>query len=185
MVMRQLGVLSTPSPTYTRCTRKPVHWRHFPLSEFYNYCIYLCFRCLKLCPVETKLSSFELRNCFSLNLQKEEYCAQRIRFTSSGREIKTRNDQLFNNPGFESVLDVDYEDELDLLVVLQSNNSEDPPCGTIGLYDNQTGALVLETVVTNWIQDADHSIMMEKDTIVHIMKDCSRKFCCIIYRLTP
>ena len=144
---------------------------------------HLCFRCLKLCPVETKLSAFELKNCFSLNLQKEESCAQRIRFTSSGREIKTRTDQVFN-PGFETVLDVDYEDELDLLVVLQSSGSEDTPCGIIGLYDNQTGSLIHETTIKNWNQNADHSIMMEKDTIVHIMKDCSRKFSCTIYRLT-
>lgn len=120
-----------------------------------------------------------------MNLQKEEGCSQRTRFSSSGREIKTRSDQVFNNPGFETVLDVDYEDELDLLVVLQSNDSQDTPCGVIAMYDNQTGALIHETVISNWIQDAEHSIMMEKDTIVHIMKDCNRKYSCTIYRLTP
>ena len=131
------------------------------------------------------MSAFELKNCFSLNLHKQESCTQNIRFTSSGREIKTRNDQVFNNPGFETVLDVDYEDELDLLVVLQSNDAQDTPCGIIGLYDNQTGSLIHETIIKNWIQDADHSIMMEKDTIVHIVKEYSRKFSCTIYRLTP
>ena len=135
--------------------------------------------------METKLSALELKNCFSLKLQKEQSCSQRVRFTSSGREIKTRQDQLFNNPGFETVQDVDYEDELDLLVVLQSNESENTPYGVIGLYDNQTGSLIHETIIDNWIQDADHSIMMEKDSIVHIMKDCARKFSCTIYRLAP
>ena len=83
------------------------------------------------------------------------------------------------------MLDVDYEDELDLLVVLQSNDTDFAANGIIGLYDNQTGCLIHETVIENWTQDADHSIMMEKDTIVHIMKDCNRKYCCSIYRLTP
>lgn len=142
-------------------------------------------RCLKLCSGETTLSAFELKSCFSLNLKKEENSRERIRFTSSGREIKARSDQVFNNPGFETVLDVDYEDELDLLVVLRSNDCEDTPCGIIGLYDNQTGCLIHDIVIENWTQDADHSIMMEKDTIVHIMKDCNRKYSCSIYRLKP
>lgn len=131
------------------------------------------------------MSAFELRNCFVLNLKKENSCTETIRFTSSGREIKARKDQVFNNPGFETILDVDYEDELDVLVVLSSNDLGETPCGVIGLYDNQTGSLLHEATINNWIQDADHSIMMEKDTIVHITKDCSRKFSCTVYRLNP
>ena len=85
-----------------------------------------------------------------------------MKFTSSGREIKARKDQVFNDPGFETVLDVDYEDELDVLVVLSSNDSEETPCGVIGLYDNQTGSLIHESAISKWKQDADHSIMMGK-----------------------
>ena len=131
---------------------------------------------------------FELRHCFVLDLKKEESASKGPKFTSSGREIKARTDQVFNNPGFETILDVDYEDELDVLVVLSANASSDTPCGVIGLYDNQTGLLIQETTVSNWVEDADHSIMMEKDTIVHIIKDykfCSRKFSCTVYRLNP
>lgn len=133
-------------------------------------------------------SGFELRHCFVLDLKKEIVSNEGPRFTSSGREIKARTDQVFNNPGFETILDVDYEDELDILVVLSTDVSSDTPCGVIGLFDNQTGLLIQETTISNWIQDADHSIMMEKDTIVHIIKDynnCSRKFSCTVYRLNP
>lgn len=140
---------------------------------------------MKLCQLESKTSTFELSNCFALSLKNEKNCTETVKFTSSGREIKARKDQVFNNPGFETVLDVDYEDELDVLVVLSSNDSEETPCGVIGLYDNQTGSLIHESAISKWKQDADHSIMMEKDTIVHIMKDSSRKFCCTVYRLSP
>ena len=101
--------------------------------------------------------------------------------------IKSRQDQTFRDPGFETVLDVDYEDELDLLVVLSSHGLDGDAYGLIGLYDNQTGSLLHETAIKNWNQDADHSVMMEKDTIVHIMKDSttSRKFSCTVYRLFP
>lgn len=43
---------------------------------------------------------------------------------------------MFNDLGFEIVLDVDYEDELDVLVVLLLNDLEDIFCGVIGFYDN-------------------------------------------------
>lgn len=145
-------------------------------------------RCLKLCQTEPMTPEFELRHCFVLDLKKEESASEGPKFTSSGREIKARTDQVFNNPGFETILDVDYEDELDVLVVLSANASSDTPCGVIGLYDNQTGLLIQETTVSNWVEDADHSIMMEKDTVVHIIKDyqfCSRKFSCTVYRLNP
>lgn len=143
---------------------------------------------MKLCQTEPMTPGFELRHCFVLDLKKEESASEGPKFTSSGREIKARTDQVFNNPGFETILDVDYEDELDVLVVLSANASSDTPCGVIGLYDNQTGLLIQETTVSNWVEDADHSIMMEKDTIVHIIKDyqfCSRKFSCTVYRLNP
>lgn len=146
---------------------------------------FIFHRCLKLCLLESKTPTFELSSCFALNLKNEKNSTETVKFSSSGREIKARQDQVFNDPGFETVLDVDYEDELDVLVVLSSNDSEDTPCGVIGLYDNQTGTLIHESTLSNWKQDADHSIMMEKDTIVHIMKDCSRKFCCTVYRLSP
>lgn len=136
--------------------------------------------------MESKWSAFELKSCFSLNLHsKNSCCPKTVRYTSSGREIKARSDDQICNIPDETVLDIDYEDELDLLVVLHSNDSGDMPCGVIGLYGNQTGSLVQETVIENWTQDADHSIMMEKDTIVHIMKDPFRKFFCTVYRLTP
>lgn len=78
---------------------------------------------------------------------------------------------------------VDYEDELDILVTLSSIECDTGVCGRVGLYDNQTGSLIREIVISKWDEDGDHSIMMERDVIVHVTKNVSRKFTCSVYYL--
>lgn len=101
-----------------------------------------------------------------------------ITYTSSGRKVVCNTQ---SNSQYETVRDFDYEDELDFLVVLSSLDSSG---GRIGLYDNQTGLLVKEFMLPSWDEDGDHSVLMERDIIVHICKSVTRKFYCNVFRLT-
>lgn len=126
-----------------------------------------------------------LEACFNLNFDSVKnientsvHC-----YTSSGRLVKRRQDQSHTSPGYETVQDIDYEDELDLLVVLSSVDSDKGCIGRIGLYDNQTGLCVKETFINDWDEDCCHSIMMERNVILHVIKSPSGKFLSHLYRL--
>lgn len=95
--------------------------------------------------------------------------------------MKQRKSNSYNtSPAYETIQDVDYEDELDLLVLLSSLDSDH---GRIGLYDNQTGICIKETFIKDWDQDSCHSIMMEQNVILHIIKSPSGMFSAHLYRL--
>ena len=160
-----------------------------PWINQYNYASLNC-RCLKLSEryVDTTQSRYlQLETCFDLNFhatQKHENTINGFHYTSSGRLVKHRQECTYSSLGYETVQDVDYEDELDLLVVLSSHDSEIMGCvGRIGLYDNQTGVCVKEIFVKDWDQDSCHSIMMERNVICHIFKSPLGKFSCHVYRL--
>lgn len=132
---------------------------------------------------ENQIQQFELKPCHRISVRSQSMANDSpTTFTSSGRKVKSnKTNHEDNNSKYETVRDFDYEDELDLLVVL---SSQDSCTGHIGLYDNQTGLLVSEIVLSYWDEDSDHSILMERDVIVHISKNMSRKFHCDVYRLT-
>ena len=128
-----------------------------------------------------EMQQFELKPCHRISVKSIGVTNDSATtFTSSGRKVKS-NKINETNSEYETVRDFDYEDELDLLVVL---SSQGPGAGHIGLYDNQTGLLVNEITLSSWDEDSDHSILMERDVIVHISKNMSRKFHCDIFRLT-
>ncbi|XP_031575357.1 DDB1- and CUL4-associated factor 17-like [Actinia tenebrosa] len=124
---------------------------------------------------------FEIQTSHSINLQDvKKTNGSMTLFSSSGRRIKCNSTLDYDNPGYSCVRDVDFEDELDILVVLSSQGEHK---GGIGLYDNQTGILVKEIQLDYWEDDSDHSIHMELDTIVHIFKRPTRNYCCEIFKL--
>jgi hypothetical protein len=94
--------------------------------------------------------------------------------------VKCNTNLDYDTPGYEAVRDIDYEDELNILIVLASQSEHK---GHIGLYDNQTGSLIKEIQLENWEDDSDHSIHMELDTIVHLFKRPSRNYICEVFKL--
>ena len=98
--------------------------------------------------------------------------------------IKQRLHEAYSNPEQESVQDIDYEDELGILVVLFSSAGGNDISGQICLYENETGTKIREIKISDWDEDGDHAVMMERDTILHLTKCLkARKFMCSIYRL--
>ncbi|MGH0126998.1 UNVERIFIED_CONTAM: hypothetical protein FKN15_071421 [Acipenser sinensis] len=70
---------------------------------------------------------------------KRENKVNAVTVTASGRVVKTRFKQLDDDPDQETFRIVEYEGELDLLAVIQT---ETEGKALIGLYDNQTGAVI-------------------------------------------
>lgn len=125
---------------------------------------------------------FDLQTSHSISLQDTKKANSVVtQYTSSGRKIKHNSTLDYENPEYSSVRDVDFEDELDILVVLASQGEHK---GSIGLYDNKTGDLVKDIQLDYWEDDSDHSIYMELDTIVHIFKRPTRNYCCEIFKLS-
>ncbi|EDO48714.1 predicted protein [Nematostella vectensis] len=125
-----------------------------------------------------------LDTCFSISTrdnQSNRSTKGQTSYTSSGRLVKCVSSDGYHDPEYDSIQDLDYEDELDLVAVL---SSRDCSSGYIGLYDNQTGVLVKEITLDNWDDESEHSIMMERDLIVHICRTPFKKFSCTLYRLT-
>ncbi|MGH0122096.1 UNVERIFIED_CONTAM: hypothetical protein FKN15_013015 [Acipenser sinensis] len=77
---------------------------------------------------------------------------------------------------------VEYEGELDLLAVIQT---ETEGKALIGLYDNQTGAVIKDIALAeSWDVTYSQVLFFEKDTIVHIEQALNSNFNCYVYKMT-
>uniref|UniRef100_A0AAY5EHR3 DDB1- and CUL4-associated factor 17 n=1 Tax=Electrophorus electricus TaxID=8005 RepID=A0AAY5EHR3_ELEEL len=65
-----------------------------------------------------------------------------VTVTSSGRTVKRRFQQLDDDPGQETFKMVKYEDELDLLAIVDVSHTEDEGQANVRLHDNKNGALM-------------------------------------------
>ena len=101
--------------------------------------------------------------------------------TKSGRKVK----QLFNNnhiyQEMEIIQDFDYDDELDLLVVLHLNLTRSGE-GIVGFYDNQTGQHLQNFNIDSMDEQHEHSIAINRNILVIISKH-SHNFKCLVYHL--
>uniref|UniRef100_A0A6Q2WWX8 DDB1- and CUL4-associated factor 17 n=1 Tax=Esox lucius TaxID=8010 RepID=A0A6Q2WWX8_ESOLU len=104
--------------------------------------------------------------------------------TSSGRIVKRRFHQLDDDPEQETFRMVEYEDELDLLAVVEVTHREDEGHAHIRLHDNHTGALLKSVpLVESWDVTYSHELFFDRDTIVHIEQTKNNNFCCHVYKI--
>ncbi|CAG5865590.1 unnamed protein product [Menidia menidia] len=109
--------------------------------------------------------------------------ASQFTVTSSGRTVKRRFNQMDDDPSQETFRMVEFEDELDLLVVVLTNGEEEEGRAHIRLLDNQTGQFQRQIdLVEPWDETYRHELFFDKDTIVHIEQKNSN-FCCHVYKL--
>uniref|UniRef100_A0A3P9AJT1 DDB1 and CUL4 associated factor 17 n=1 Tax=Esox lucius TaxID=8010 RepID=A0A3P9AJT1_ESOLU len=107
-----------------------------------------------------------------------------INVTSSGRIVKRRFHQLDDDPEQETFRMVEYEDELDLLAVVEVTHREDEGHAHIRLHDNHTGALLKSVpLVESWDVTYSHELFFDRDTIVHIEQTKNNNFCCHVYKI--
>ncbi|KAJ8012780.1 hypothetical protein DPEC_G00046430 [Dallia pectoralis] len=127
-------------------------------------------------------SQFDIAKEFSIIAHRENVASQ-ISVTSSGRTVKRRFHQLDDDPEQETFRMVEYEDELDLLAVVEVTQSEDEGQAHIRLHDNHTGALLKRIpLVESWDVTYSHELFFDRDTIVHI-EQTKKNFCCHVYKI--
>ncbi|XP_067372426.1 DDB1- and CUL4-associated factor 17 isoform X2 [Channa argus] len=118
---------------------------------------------------------------FSMMTQRENN--SQVTVTSSGRRVKRRFHQLDDDPDQETFRLVEYEDELDLMVVVVTNGEEGEGKARIRLHDNQSGQLQRTIdLVEPWDETFQHELYFDKDTIIHIEQK-NTNFCCHVYKL--
>ncbi|XP_067658481.1 DDB1- and CUL4-associated factor 17-like [Haliotis asinina] len=143
-------------------------------------------RVLQLSSQESS-SETVLQEVFSIhpnsNTHKKETTQRTV--TSSGRSIKKRVslDELLECSPL-TIHDVDYENELDVLIVSAVSHNPEGPVGHIGYYDNLTGKLLREFSLEEPAKEYyEHRTFVDADTIVQRVKVTPSKFICIVYKL--
>ncbi|XP_061091745.1 DDB1- and CUL4-associated factor 17 isoform X2 [Conger conger] len=80
---------------------------------------------------------------------------------------------------------VEYEDELDLLAVVEVISAEEEGKAHVCLHDNQTGMFKKKVpLVESWDVTYSHELFLDRDTIVHIEQKKSNQFYCHVYKIT-
>ncbi|XP_077998672.1 DDB1- and CUL4-associated factor 17-like [Glandiceps talaboti] len=135
----------------------------------------------------------EVYNCFEIDTSDKRKVTNNktglggMMLTSSGRVIKKRFQDVGIDPEYESIQSVDYEDDMDLIgltVVGSENFDDDHSKGFVSFYDNSTGIHLKDIPFQEpWNENYDHTVCIDIDVIVHIVKEPSRKFHCYVYRL--
>nr|XP_020452198.1 DDB1- and CUL4-associated factor 17 [Monopterus albus] len=121
---------------------------------------------------------------FSMKTCRNNNVTSQVTVTSSGRIVKRRFHQLDDDPDQETFRMVDYEDELDLLVVVATNSEEGEGRAHIRLHDNQSGQLQRTVYLDEpWDETYQHELFFDKDTIIHVEQK-KTNFCCHVYKLT-
>lgn len=148
--------------------------------------------CLKLVPASSHDGSqpkYSLTQQFVLDFSepKQPLSANPIQ-TKSGRHVKRVQNSYYGNIEWEILQDVDYDDELDVLVVLYLDQDVQGQL-VVGFYDNQTGHALRKLSVTGIVQKlhvhaSHHSVAIDRCTLVIISKD-EHKFRSIVYSLLP
>lgn len=120
---------------------------------------------------------------FAIAVQRDNKAATQVTVTSSGRTVRKRFHQLDDDPEQETFRIVEYEDELDLLAVVEVTNSGDEGKAHVRLHDNQNGMLLKRVqLMESWDETYRHELFFDKDTIVHI-EQTKTNFCCNVYKI--
>uniref|UniRef100_A0A3P9N9G2 Ddb1 and cul4 associated factor 17 n=1 Tax=Poecilia reticulata TaxID=8081 RepID=A0A3P9N9G2_POERE len=107
----------------------------------------------------------------------------RVTVTSSGRAVRSRFQQLDDDPTQETFRLLEYEDELDLLAIAVTNGEGEEGRAHVQLHDNQSGRLQRKIELDEpWDETYPHELFFDRDTIVHIEQKGSQ-FCCHVYKL--
>ncbi|XP_035266907.1 DDB1- and CUL4-associated factor 17 isoform X1 [Anguilla anguilla] len=141
---------------------------------------------LKILKTQECCSQSEVVPEFSITAHRvNNQTASKDSVTSSGRVVKRRYHQLDDDPGQETFRMVEYEDELDLLAVVEVMNTEEEGKAHVCLHDNQTGMFKKKVpLVESWDVTYSHKLFFDLETIIHIEQKKHNQFCCHVYKIT-
>ncbi|XP_070561382.1 DDB1- and CUL4-associated factor 17-like isoform X2 [Ptychodera flava] len=131
----------------------------------------------------------EVQQCFEIKSSwrptpTENGAIDGMTLTSSGRLVKKRIYDVSVDPEYETIQSVDYENDLDIIGVTALNFDDETIRGYVCFYDNMTGQHLKEIPLEEpWEENCDHTVCIDLDIIIHIVKYPSRKFVCYLYRL--
>ena len=80
-------------------------------------------------------------------------------------------------------MDVDYDDELDILVVMYEDREVENEA-VIGFYDNQTGQTLHTFKFGGVIEESEYSLTMDRNALIIISKH-KTYFVCTVFVLLP
>ncbi|XP_074661841.1 DDB1- and CUL4-associated factor 17-like [Tubulanus polymorphus] len=120
-------------------------------------------------------------------LAQSESAPPSITVTSSGRCIKRRfqPDQFNETTNEVYINSIDYEPCLEVISLIYVDRTEETGTkGRIDMFDNMTGQF-LKTVQLQhpWKELYGHTVLIDMDTIIDIVKGPMSKFSCYVYRL--
>ncbi|XP_073401963.1 DDB1- and CUL4-associated factor 17 isoform X3 [Dendrobates tinctorius] len=77
-----------------------------------------------------------------------------------------------------------YEDELDLLMVVAVTNKKEDGVAHVKLHCNETGRLLKKIKLADfWDVTYSHSLVFDRDTVIHIEERPNRNFSCQVYKM--
>ncbi|XP_016414586.1 DDB1- and CUL4-associated factor 17-like [Sinocyclocheilus rhinocerous] len=104
---------------------------------------------------------------------------------SSGRAVKRRIQLLDDDPAQQTFRMVKYEDELDLLAVVDITQTEDEGQAHLHLHDNKTGLLMKRVPLKEpWDVTYSHEVYFDRDTIIHTVQEKNNSFCCHVSKMS-
>uniref|UniRef100_A0A3B4CU12 DDB1- and CUL4-associated factor 17 n=1 Tax=Pygocentrus nattereri TaxID=42514 RepID=A0A3B4CU12_PYGNA len=111
--------------------------------------------------------------------------SSQVMVTSSGRTVKRRFQHLDDDPEQETFKMAKYEDELDLLAIVDvSPTEEDVGQASVRLHDNKSGVLMKRIALEEpWDVTYSHEVYFDRDTIIHIEQQRNNNFSCHVYKM--
>ncbi|XP_077128842.1 DDB1- and CUL4-associated factor 17 isoform X2 [Ranitomeya variabilis] len=138
---------------------------------------------LRIKEVKDSTCKYEITEEFAILADKEPKVDNLVTFTSSGRMVKKRYEKLDDDPE-EVFSDVMYEDELDLLTVVAVTNRKEDGVAHVNLHCNETGRLLKKIKLADfWDVTYSHSVVFDRDTVIHIEERRNRNFSCQVYKM--
>ncbi|KAF7709549.1 DDB1- and CUL4-associated factor 17 [Silurus meridionalis] len=129
-------------------------------------------------------SKYEVVCDFSILASRENSTTSQVTVTSSGRTVKKRIQQLEDDPEQETFKMVKYEDELDLLAVVDVKHTENEGQASVRLHHNKSGVLLKKIVLQEpWDVTYSHEVYFDRDTIIHIEQERNNSYCCHVYKI--
>ncbi|MCI4378487.1 hypothetical protein PGIGA_G00216470 [Pangasianodon gigas] len=129
-------------------------------------------------------SKYEVVCDFSIMASRENSASSQVTVTSSGRTVKKRIQQLEDDPEQETFKMVKYEDELDLLAIVDVSHTENEGQASVRLHHNKSGALLKKIALQEpWDVTYSHEVYFDRDTIIHIEQERNNCYCCHVYKI--
>ncbi|XP_051564087.1 DDB1- and CUL4-associated factor 17 isoform X1 [Myxocyprinus asiaticus] len=127
---------------------------------------------------------YEIVTEFSINAARDNSAIPQVIVTSSGRTVKRRFQLLDDDPFQETFRMVKYEDELDLLAVIDITHAEVEGQAHLRLHDNRKGVLMKRVPIKEpWDVTYSHEVYFDRDTIIHMVQEKNNTFGCHVYKM--